>query len=400
VPSLGSYAEANPEVRSLLEGPTEHKTVAERLKEAGVETSEASVRRWRNANSWDPQAALDVTGLSTEADKDAIISDLRASNRRLFKKAAAERQRGAEYIQTIYDAARDAREAQGPLPPVIGPKRDKRVKREEAALWHLTDWQGGKVTSSYNMDEMDKRVHRFAEKAAELTDIMRADHPVRHCEILLGGDMLEGVSIFPGQHWEVEAPLFDQIFRVADLITWAVRSALSIYETVEVVAEWGNHGRIGRKSDGYKPSDNVDRIIYEIARRDLSDAGERLVDFKVWDKWFQHFTIGNYRGLLVHGDEIKSFGGNTPAFGILRKANSWATGVVPAFDDMYIGHFHQPMELHIANGGAVFMTGSTESDNEYAREFVAAMSKPSQRLNFVDPEKGRVTYTSNIWVAD
>ena len=249
------------------------------------------------------------------------------------------------------------------------------------------------------MGVMEKRIAKFTDKAAQLTEIFRADHPVRHCTILLGGDMVEGVSIFPGQHWELDGTLFDQIVRVSDLIVWTVRQALNTYETVEVVGEWGNHGRLGKKGDGLKASDNVDRIVYEFARKQLANE-ERIRDFKIWDKWYQHFTIGNYRGLLVHGDEIKSFGGNTPSYGILRKANAWSSGVVPAFRDMYIGHYHQSMELQMANGGSVYMSGSTESDNEYAREFVAAVSRPSQRLNFVDPEKGRVTYESKIWVAD
>jgi hypothetical protein len=211
--------------------------------------------------------------------------------------------------------------------------------------------------------------------------------------------MVEGVQIFPGQVWELDGTLFDQIFRVADRIVWAVRQALLTYRTVGVTGEWGNHGRIGKKHDGLKASDNVDRIVYEIAARKLREE-PGLTHFNIWDKWYQHFTIGNYKGLLVHGDEIKSFGGNTPSYGILRKANAWSSGVVPEFRDMYIGHYHQSMELQMANGGSVYMSGSIESDNEYAREFVAAVSKPSQRINFVDPSKGRVTYESKIWVTE
>jgi DNA repair exonuclease SbcCD nuclease subunit len=69
----------------------------------------------------------------------------------------------------------------------------------------------------------------------------------------------------------------------------------------------------------------------------------------------------------VHGDEIKSFGGNTPAFGILRKCNQWSTGVIPEpFSDVYMGHFHTPMTLTMANGGQIYVTGSPESENVYA----------------------------------
>jgi hypothetical protein len=56
------------------------------------------------------------------------------------------------------------------------------------------------------------------------------------------------------------------------------------------------------------------------------------------------------------------------------------------------------MDLTMANGGRIFVTGSPESDNEYAKEFVAASSQPSQRLHFVDPVKGRVTAQYIVWL--
>jgi hypothetical protein len=399
--NLAQYAEQSQEVADLLASPLGHSAVAARLQEAGVETTEASVRRYRSKKDWEPDSTLDVDSLQMAAEADLMEENerLKAANRRLYKTANLHKKNREEYLTVLRNTVRDAFDATEWSPPVKPPTRDSRRKKEEAAIWHLTDWQGGKKTSSYDMAEMRKRVGVFTNKAAELTEIMRADHPVKHCTILLGGDMIEGVSIFPGQVWELDGTLFEQVFEVADLISWAVKQALQTYETVEVVGEWGNHGRLGKKGDGIKASDNMDRITYEIAKQSLRHE-DRLVDFKIWDKWYQHFTIGNYSGLLVHGDEIKSFGGNTPSYGILRKANSWASGVVPSFRDVYIGHYHQQMMLQLANGGAVYMTGSTESDNEYAREFVAAVSAPSQRLNFIDPEKGRVSFETNIWVSD
>jgi hypothetical protein len=55
--------------------------------------------------------------------------------------------------------------------------------------------------------------------------------------------------------------------------------------------------------------------------------------------------------------------------------------------------------MTLANGGRCFVTGSIESDSEYAKEFVAATGKPSQRLHFVDPTRGRVTAEYVVWLA-
>src|SRR5690606_32044864 len=87
-----------------------------------------------------------------------------------------------------------------------------------------------------------------------------------------------------------------------------------------------------------------------------------------------------------------SFGGNVPAYGVLKKANAWAAGAIPeSFRDLYLGHMHQPMVLQMAHGGLVYMTPSTESGSAYAREFMAAHGRPGQRLHFIDPRRGRVT---------
>jgi hypothetical protein len=52
-----------------------------------------------------------------------------------------------------------------------------------------------------------------------------------------------------------------------------------------------------------------------------------------------------------------------------------------------------------ANGqGSVYQTGSTESDNRYAGVLLAASATPSQRLHFIDPDKGRVTAAYKIWL--
>ena len=116
------------------------------------------------------------------------------------------------------------------------------------------------------------------------------------------------------------------------------------------------------------------------------------------ERFFQIVEIGNYRALLVHGDQVKSFGGNIPAFGISRKVNGWATGVLPPFTDVYMGHFHQPLVIPIANGkGRTFVNPSLESSSAYAAEFIAATGTPGQRFHLIDPRHGRITSERILW---
>jgi hypothetical protein len=322
------------------------------------------------------------------------ISELRAALKRAQVGEARAKRKTADLVEAVYRAASDAILAQ-PRNKPIKPSRDSRKGKPEVALVHLTDWQAGKSTVSYGLQTLSDRIDQMIEKVLSLTEIQRAHHPVRECVVLLGGDMVEGIGIFPGQAYEVEAHLFEQLFSVVSVIEKAISTLSRNFESVRVVCEFGNHGRLGRKGD-MPGGDNIDRMAYKIA----SDRTDHLknVSWQMSGDWYQIFNIGNYRALLVHGDEVNSYGGNVPAFGILRKCNAWATGVVEEFKDVYMGHFHTPMTLTMANSGRVFVSGSPESHNEYARVFVAAVGRPSQRLHFIDPDKGRVTAEYTIWL--
>lgn len=323
-----------------------------------------------------------------------LVSDLQSRVRRAETKTA-------ELIEAVKQGAKDAAVVLGNPPEVVKPKADRRIKDTEVALLHCSDWQVGKVTDSYSTEVADARVDALADKMVRLTEIERADHPVREAHVMLGGDMPEGVAIFPGQAFEIDASVFGQVFSAAGGIERLLRTCLGAFEKVHVWEEPGNHGRIGRKGD-HPAHDNVDLLIYRLARERLAryETAGRLV----WNEtqgWHSIVQVGNYRALLVHGDEIKSFGGNIPAFGISRKVNAWATGVVAPFTDCYMGHFHQPLVIPLAHGrGRVFVNPSLESDNVYAQEFVGATGTPGQRLNFIDPDRGRVTTERLIWLDD
>ena len=337
-----------------------------------------------------PDVDAVLAGATTEVD------ELRAALARAQRAARRRQAATDELVAAVYAAARDAMLAHGPAPKLVAPKRDRRKARPEVALLHLTDWQVGKRTVSFDMEVARRRVLEATTTAIELAEIQRADHPVTECHVMLGGDMIEGVTIFPGQAFEVEAGAFAQVIHTAKTIEAVIVVLLQHFERVHVWEEIGNHGRIGRKGDA-PHGDNLDRLAYSLARSGVP-ATDRLTWHPFAGGLGTHVTIGEYVALLVHGDEFKSFGGNTPAFGILRKCNAWATGVVAPFHDVYIGHFHTPMALTLANAGRAFVTGSPESDNEYAREFVAAVGKPSQRLHFVDPVRARVTAEYLLWL--
>lgn len=303
-------------------------------------------------------------------------------------------------VEAVHAGAKDALLALGKVPAVPAPKPDKRPAKPEVALWHLTDWQASKVTTSYNSEVMRERVLRYVDKAELFTKRHRANCPVGEAVILLGGDMVEGLFNFPQQPFEVDATLFGQFASVARLEADIVRRALAIYRKVTIVTEWGNHGRVGSKRAVVPRADNIDRMCAELARGILSDpdTGE-LHERLTWEdseEDIHHFEVGNYSALLIHGDEIGR-NGYASVNTIIGHVKGWRSGAYPKpFQDVYAGHVHRHDEYSLPWGGAYYITGSPESDNRYARDTMAASSIPSQRLHFVEPKRGRVTAQHKI----
>ena len=332
------------------------------------------------------------------------VVELRRALLRSQKTIADLKRNKEDFTQAVVNAAHDAMLSAGPMSAVPAPKKDSRNKRGEVALLHSTDWQLGKQTLTYNSKECERLVKQSVEKTIRIADIQRADHPVKEIVLMLGGDIVENTTIFPAQVYEVDSDVMTQFVEASRILIDVVRTLLANFEKVTVVCEPGNHGRIGKF--GELPKDiNWDKLTYMFAGQALTD--EKRLTWQMTKEDIQRVIIGNYKALLIHGDEIRWGTAST----IVRFADRWKSGAYKFFDevdsltkgfdfrDLYIGHYHQHQSWNMANGeGSVFMSGAVETGNRYARDLLASNGEPSQRLHFVDPEKGRVTSEYRLWL--
>lgn len=345
-------------------------------------------------------AEEEVAAAIAEVQGQEEVFELREALRKTRDQLRKAKIKSDAVAEAAFEGARAAFLAQ-PRPKITPYRSASKTghKRSEVALWHMTDWQGSKETESYNSGVMHDRARAFVRKAVRITEIQRADHPVKECRILFGGDMIEGLFNFPTQPFEIDMTLFDQFVTVAKLITEVVRSAAQAYDEVHIVPEWGNHGRLGSKRAAVPRSDNADRMTYRLAEEMTSDIPN--VTWQPCPGDVQQVEIGNYRALLIHGDEIGRNGFASPMT-IVNHANRWRSGAWPwEFRDVYLGHYHTHNSWAMANGrGHVYQTGSMESDNRYAREGMASSAIPSQRLHFIDPRDGIVTSEYQIYLEE
>ena len=350
-----------------------------------------------------------AVGLNEDLDKlekenDPQVTELRKALLNTQKQLSDVKKKRDDFTAAVVQAAHDAMLSRGAIPPVEAPKKDPRAKRVEVALLHSTDWQLGKQTLTYNTKECERLVKQSIEKTIRITNIQRADHPVKEIVLMLGGDIVENTTIFPSQVYEVDSDIMTQFVEASRILIDIVRILLANFEKVTVVCEPGNHGRMGKL--GELPKDiNWDKLTYMFAGLALKD--EKRLTWQMTKEDIQRVEVGNYKALLIHGDEIRWGTAST----IVRFADRWKSGAYKFFDeidkvtkgfdfrDLYIGHFHQHQSWNMANGeGSVFMSAAVESGNRYARDLLASNGEPSQRLHFVDPVKGRVTSEYRLWL--
>jgi hypothetical protein len=345
-------------------------------------------------------------GIESEARHQDELARVKAERDKALRDLYEVKHKRADYLATVYSAVDEALSgvALQPVPAPFGTNTGAIVldgtEGEEVCVPLLSDLQTGKVTPDYNTEVCRERVMRYAEKIVSITNVQRADHPVRHCVVPMLGDMVEGVDIFPGQQWLIDSTLYAQVFNsTPTIVVDFLRYLLANFDSVTVEAVQGKHGRIGRKGM-FGPEDNSDRMVYRVIQLMLRD--EPRLTFNMADPvgeraWYKIMEIGAYKALLIHGDQIRGSMG-FPWYGLSKKVHSWGSGglgVDSDFQDVLMGHYHSLARVPL-NHRSAWANGSTESTNTFAAETLAAQSRPTQWLLFVDPAAGRVTASYGV----
>lgn len=338
--------------------------------------------------------------MADEIKLEMQLENMRKENERLARAYSTLKNTKADLVEAVERAVKNGL-AGLYIPAVTQPAADKRKTGEEVAVAIVGDWQLGKKTPSYDSKVCEERVMLYGKKVIELTRLQRSHHPVRKLHVWVLGDVIEGVLIFPGQQWLVDSSLYRQITVDGPRILGNfLRLMLTEFDSVHVTAVIGNHGRLAQKGM-YDPESNGDRMLYRITQQLL--AGEKRLTWAIPDgmgerHWYAVDKIGNYSCLLMHGDQIRGGFAGFPFYGLAKKVWGWKAGAIPEhFDDVVFGHWHQNVTVTL-NRTIARCNGSTESDNTYAQENLAAMGRPSQRLMFVHPKRGRVSAEYLVWL--
>jgi hypothetical protein len=127
--------------------------------------------------------------LSEQARLEQEVIDLRKALLNSQRSEGRAKAKTSDLIDAVHEAARLSLLAT-PRTKLQPPLKDIRKGKAEVALVHLTDWQAGKQTVSYDIGTLSARIEQMIDKVVQLTVIQRAHHPVKDCVVMLGGDML------------------------------------------------------------------------------------------------------------------------------------------------------------------------------------------------------------------
>jgi len=275
--------------------------------------------------------------------------------------------------------------------------------REEEVILMLSDIQAGtKIDlaatgglNEYNWSILEDQFQILLKSMISIITRMKRFCPIKTLNIAMLGDMVEGMGIFIGQAQHVDQDLYNQMFKLADLLCKFICELLYLFDEIKITCIGGNHGRIGKK--GENPHFvNHDVYLYKYIETKLQN--QKQVKFDVPLAWWRVIEIQGYKFLLLHGDDIRQWN-SIPYYGIDRADARWTTLLSAYeiyFDYILMGHFHAQTELPRVRGEKI-INGAWPGGSVYALKSLVTAGRPSQKLFGVHPEHGK-TWSFNLFL--
>jgi hypothetical protein len=264
---------------------------------------------------------------------------------------------------------------------------------DQVPVMVLSDTQIGKNRGGYSVKECKRRVRNLAASQLRVLEVMSKGANIPYVEVWLGGDMVEGETIFPNQPYEIEEGVGDQACISAPTIMaeYILSFAKAGFE-VKVRCIKGNHGRPGSKRDATSDSANWDIVSYHVTRH-LIDAVKTPHMNITWpdgvtNHWYNVIELpGGWHAMLTHGDMIS--GGGTSAT-IEKKVSGWLQAIPEPFDYVVMGHFHRGIDWSVGNV-EVIVNGTTETpEGDFLQGIVASTNRAFQRMLVFHEEHGLI----------
>lgn len=276
---------------------------------------------------------------------------------------------------------------------------DCKTKSKETMVLLIGDVHAGEEVRSeeimdlnaYDIDIMARRLDHVTETVLKQQKLM-AGFSYDKIQVFLLGDLVSGII-----HEELMrgSVMCEQVIQLADKLAQMFKSLAAEFKVVEVTGVVGNHGRFKKKPYFHQRYDNFDFLVMKMT--EMACSGDKNILFDIPKSIFVTKAIYDWNFLLMHGDNIKSFGGIP--FYALKRADANLTQILTSQKNLYphytiLGHFHTNANFDKI-GGEIIMNGSLKGTDPYSLGSMTVSGAPKQLLFSVHPSNG-ITWRMNI----
>jgi len=366
-------------------------------------------KRLRKSSKWKAEKAKALKSLEVDPQPmDPTHPELRDLERKLQESRAEISQlraklKEADADKSVFGQAVEVIRSQvvawEPRPLVL-PRTQAEPFAVDGAV-SLTDEHADEVISGastwglerYNFDVFRIRLQRYVKVLGAYLTQHLPRYRFERLWINKLGDSLHGNLHLPGQKYRNHfANDLRAAIAVGEAEADAVANLLQFVPAITLIAVSGNHPRQTAKKDYGDPHDNYDFLVaafMEARLRNYVEEG-RLQIFAP-RSWSAYAEIRGRVHALNHGDDVKGTWG-VPWYGFSKKE-----GRVQALvgrkdvriDYFWYGHNHTDIG-RTENGARSIHSAAWTLTSDYSINALAAGSEPSQPLEILDEEHGRI----------
>jgi len=242
-------------------------------------------------------------------------------------------------------------------------KRSSKKRRntgEATLVLNLNDTQIGKDAGG-GTEATIERLDRYFDLAAER--IKEVKNFAGDLVILMGGDLVEGCSIYPNQMWQIDRDRRAQIRTMTGITLNMLDRLAPEFEKARVFAVPGNHGEHRMNGKRVNRHDNDDQLVAEaVATASERDPALNHVNFVIaYDTPAITADIQGHILALTHGSVYAKSGSGSPSDKALRWYRNMAGAHNPiGTADILVGnHYHHEI---IANYGSMLFVQNPAMD--------------------------------------
>ena len=252
----------------------------------------------------------------------------------------------------------------------------KPVSGANTLVLNINDLQTGKDAGG-GTEALIERVDHFLTLAEERISADKKN--IGDLVIFLGGDLVEGCSIYPNQNWQIDMDMRAQIRTTTGILLHSLDRLATLFDRATVMAVPGNHGENRFNGKRNNRHDNFDQLCAEAtAMAATRDPKLEHVNFNIsYDQPALTMDIQGHIYALTHGSVYGKGNGGDPSVKAYNWYKNMAAAHHPVGDATVLvgNHYHHEI---IRNFGSLLfvqnpaMDGGSPEFEDYSGQSAAS----------------------------